>query len=73
MSHRLIHVPFFFKFTVKPTSISINDYSNKSKVEVRQGEKLQLECKVRGGKPAPRIRWYRKSASSSRIGMFNIT
>ncbi|XP_074593436.1 nephrin-like isoform X2 [Brevipalpus obovatus] len=55
------------KLTVllKPKSIDIigqvnGRTMNGSEVRVQQGEKVTLQCIVRGGKPAALIRWYRK-------------
>lgn len=45
---------------LKPKKIEINGHTNGSAVEIREGEKVTLTCLVYGGKPAAKIKWFRK-------------
>jgi len=59
-NNRAIRANTKLSVIVRPTSIDIVGHSNGSSVEIRQGETLNLECVVSGGKPAAKIKWFRK-------------
>lgn len=46
---------------IPPTSIEIVGHINQTVVEVKEGQSLDLECMVSGGKPSALIKWFRKN------------
>ncbi|XP_071744729.1 nephrin [Lepeophtheirus salmonis] len=43
-----------------PTSIEIIGHPQGSKIEIRENEEIELQCRVSNAKPKAMIRWYRK-------------
>lgn len=52
---------YFTFFSVPPKHLSINDLPNKSEIEVREAEKVVLQCQALSSKPATILKWYRKN------------
>ncbi|CAG2102853.1 unnamed protein product [Medioppia subpectinata] len=46
---------------IPPTSIEITGHSNQTQFEVKDGQTMDLECVVTGGKPSAQIKWFRKN------------
>ncbi|KAG8196283.1 hypothetical protein JTE90_023837 [Oedothorax gibbosus] len=46
---------------VPPKYLSINDLSDGSEIEVREAEKVVLQCQALSSKPATILKWYRKN------------
>lgn len=44
---------------VAPRSISLGDRQDGALVEVKEGERITIECYVRDARPAPSVAWYR--------------
>lgn len=42
-----------------PNAVEITNHPPSSKLEVKEGEEVSLECLVKNAKPAARIVWYR--------------
>ncbi|XP_054154061.1 nephrin-like isoform X2 [Oppia nitens] len=46
---------------IPPSSIEITGHTNQTQVEVKEGQSMDLECVVTGGKPSAQIKWFRKN------------
>ncbi|CAH1107304.1 unnamed protein product [Psylliodes chrysocephalus] len=42
-----------------PSSVEILDHTHNSKIEIKENQEFNLECRVRNAKPAAKIVWYR--------------
>ncbi|XP_066154012.1 nephrin isoform X2 [Euwallacea fornicatus] len=42
-----------------PSTVEILDHRHNSKIEIKENQEFNLECRVRNAKPAARIVWYR--------------
>ncbi|GIX82637.1 hypothetical protein CDAR_295561 [Caerostris darwini] len=47
--------------SVPPKHLSINNLPNGSEIEVRESEKIVLQCQAYSSKPATILKWYRKN------------
>jgi hypothetical protein len=44
-----------------PNAVEITNHPHNSKLEVKEGEDVSLECLVKNAKPAAKIIWYRNN------------
>ncbi|RWS30409.1 nephrin-like protein, partial [Leptotrombidium deliense] len=61
LNHKAIRAHTKLTVLLKPTSIDIIGHSNGTTVEVKESDKLNLQCLVFGGKPKAEIKWFRKN------------
>ncbi|XP_041985986.1 nephrin isoform X2 [Aricia agestis] len=57
--HKVIRANASLTVISPPTSVEIVSHPHNSKLEVREGEDVSLECQVRNAKPAAKVVWYR--------------
>ncbi|GFV30104.1 hypothetical protein TNCV_2421371 [Trichonephila clavipes] len=55
------YMQYFARFKVPPNYLSINDLPNGGEIEVREAEKIVLQCQALSSKPATILKWYRKN------------
>ncbi|XP_052747865.1 nephrin isoform X2 [Galleria mellonella] len=57
--HKVIRANASLSVISPPTAVEITNHPPNSKIEVKQGETVALECMVKNSKPAAKIVWYR--------------
>lgn len=57
--HKVIRANASLTVIAPPTSVDIAGHPHNSKLEVKEGAEVTLECQVKNSKPAARIIWYR--------------
>ncbi|XP_073965682.1 nephrin adhesion molecule sticks and stones isoform X2 [Choristoneura fumiferana] len=57
--HKVIRANASLAVIAPPTAVEITNHPPNSKLEVKEGEPVVLECQAKNAKPAARIVWYR--------------
>ncbi|PZC82914.1 hypothetical protein B5X24_HaOG209357 [Helicoverpa armigera] len=55
----MLFIIIFSFFSAPPKAVEITNHPSNSKLEVKEGEDVSLECLVKNAKPAARIVWFR--------------